>query len=209
MIQKFLLVILLSLPYCVSGQSDYSKLDLNVVLGTNLYQKQFAPVMGLNGELHINSHWSVLYNYQICGLSAYEGYLHLPMSLYAVGPVTSFLTQNSYTLSDFFGSLAVGLLTALIPEGVAYHYPVAYRLDLSGYVNPLGLGLVMSNNPAEDQRLRYNATAGVKLSYYTRFGLLASASTQLNLLRNFGVFPSAGVSLGYAFGHRHLGESDQ
>jgi len=209
MIQKILLVILLSLPYCVSGQSDYSKLDLNVVLGTNLYQKQFAPVLGLNGELHINSHWSLLYNYQICGLSDYEGYLHLPMSLYAVGPVTSFLTQNSYTISDFFGSLAVGLLTALIPEGVAYHYPVAYRLDLSGYVNPLGLGLVMSNNPAEDQRLRYNATAGVKLSYYTRFGLLASASTQLNLLRNFGVFPSAGVSLGYAFGNRHLGEADQ
>lgn len=209
MIQKFLFCFILSLPCCVFGQSDYSKFDFNVVLGTNLYQKQFAPVMGLNGELHINSNWSVLYNYQICGLSDYEGYLHLPMSLYAVGPVTSFLTQNSYTISDFLGSLAVGLLTALIPEGVAYHYPVAYRLDLSGFVNPLGLGLVMSNNPAEDQRLRYNATAGVKLSYYTRFGLLASASTQLNLLRNFGVFPSAGVSLGYAFGNRHLGESDQ
>lgn len=209
MIQKILLVCLLSLPCYVFGQSDYSKLDLNVVLGTNLYQKQFAPVFGLNGELHINSHWSVLYNYQICGLSEYEGYLHLPMSLYAVGPVTSFLTQNANTLSGFFGSLVVGLFTAAIPEGVAYHYPVAYRLDLSGYVNPLGLGLVMSNNPGEDQRLRYNATAGVKLSYYTRFGLLASASTQLNLLRNFGVFPSASVSLGYAFGHRHLGESDQ
>lgn len=206
MIQKILFCLIWSLPLGVFGQSDYSKLDINIGIGTNLYQKQFAPVMGLNGELHINSNWSVLYNYQICGLSDYEGYLHLPMSLYAVGPVTSFLTQNSYTLSDFFGSLAVGLLTALIPEGVAYHYPVAYRLDLSGFVNPLGLGLVMSNNPAEDQRLRYNATAGVKLSYYTRFGLLASASTQLNLLRNFGVFPSAGVSLGYAFGNRHLGE---
>lgn len=209
MIKKFLFCFILSLPCWVFGQSDYSKFDFNVVLGTNLYQKQFAPVLGLNGELHINSHWSVLYNYQICGLSDYEGYLHLPMSLYAVGPVTSFLTQNSYTISDFFGSLAVGLLTALIPEGVAYHYPVAYRFDLSGFVNPLGLGLVMSNNPAEDQRLRYNATAGVKLSYYTRFGLLASASTQLNLLRNFGIFPSAGVSLGYAFGNRHLGESNQ
>ena len=206
MIQKIIFCLIWCLPLGVFGQSDYSKLDINIGIGTNLYQKQFAPVMGLNGELHINSHWSVLYNYQICSLSDYEGYLHLPMSLYAVGPVTSFLTQNSYTLSDFFGSLAVGLLTALIPEGVAYHYPVAYRLDLSGFVNPLGLGLVMSNNPAEDQRLRYNATAGVKLSYYTRFGLLASASTQLNLLRNFGVFPSAGVSLGYAFGNRHLGE---
>lgn len=206
MIQKILFCLIWSLPLGVFGQSDYSKLDINIGIGTNLYQKQFAPVMGLNGELHINSHWSVLYNYQISGLSDYEGYIHLPMSLYAVGPVTSFLTQNSYTISDFFGSLAVGLLTALIPEGVAYHYPVAYRLDLSGFVNPLGLGLVMSNNPAEDQRLRYNATAGVKLSYYTRFGLLASASTQLNLLRNFGVFPSAGVSLGYAFGNRHLGE---
>lgn len=206
MIQKILFCLIWSLPLGVFGQSDYSKLDINIGIGTNLYQKQFAPVMGLNGELHINSNWSVLYNYQICGLSDYEGYLHLPMSLYAVGPVTSFLTQNSYTLSDFFGSLVLGLFTAVIPEGVAYHYPVAYRLDLSGYVNPLGLGLVMSNNPAEDQRLRYNATAGVKLSYYTRFGLLASASTQLNLLRNFGVFPSAGVSLGYAFGNRHLGE---
>lgn len=209
MIQKAILFFSLSCALLLKAQSDYSKFDLNIGVGTNYYQKQFVPNAGLQGELHINSRWSVLYNYNISTLNDFEGYFHIPMSLYAVGPVTSFLTQNSYSIGDFFGSLLVGLFTAAIPEGVAYHYPVAYRLDLSGFVNPLGLGFVQSNNPYVDRRFRYNATAGAKLSYYTRFGLLASGTVQLNLLNDFGVFPSAGVSIGYAIGNRHLGESDQ
>jgi hypothetical protein len=187
------------------AQSDYSKLDINFGLGSNLYNWKVQPVWNLQGELHVNSRWSLLYNYNLGSLDTNNLYVHAPMSLFAVGPVTRFLTQNSYTIGDFFGSLAVGLLTAVIPEGVAYHYPLAYRYDLSAYANPLGLAIVLSNNPALNERVRYQTNLGVKLTYYSRLGLLANVHTQLNYMGYYGFYPSAGFGIGYAFGSRNLG----
>jgi hypothetical protein len=195
------LLLLLGRTY---AQSDYSKFDLNLQLNTNLYQKQFGPEWNLQGELHLNSHWSLLYNYGIGSFDTYNGYAHLPMSLFAVGPVTRFLTQNAFTFGDFLGALAVGALTALIPEGVAYHYPLAYRYDLSGYVNPLGLAYIFSNNPLEDDAIRYDATAGAKLTYYASFGLHANIHLQTRFTAGYGFYPNAGIGLGYTFGHRSL-----
>lgn len=206
---KTLILSLLLLLNCNAfGQSDYSKLDVNFGLGTNLYQGQFQPVWNLQAELHLNTHWSLLYNYNFGSLDASNHYLHAPMSLFAVGPVTRFLTQNTYTIGDFFGSLAVGMLTALIPEGLAYHYPLAYRYDLSAYANPLGLAYVFTDLFLLDKGVRYHTNIGCKLTYYSRVGLLANAYTQLNYMGSFGFYPSAGFGLGYAFGHRNLGSSE-
>ncbi|MFM7007318.1 MAG: hypothetical protein ACKOWX_08690 [Flavobacteriales bacterium] len=196
---------LLLLSLAVQAQSDYSKLDLNFGLGTNIYSWKAQPVWNLQGELHINARWSLLYNYNLGSIDTNNLYFHAPMSLYAVGPVTRFLAQNSYTITDFFSSLAVGLLTALIPEGVAYHYPLAYRYDLSTYANPLGLAFVFSTNPALDQRIRYQTNVGVKLTYYSRLGLIANVHTQLNYTGYYGFYQSAGLGIGYAFGSRNLG----
>ncbi len=206
---KTLLLSLLLLLNCTAlAQSDYSKLDVNFGLGTNLYQGQFQPTWNLQAELHLNARWSLLYNYNIGSLDDSNHYLHAPMSLFAVGPVTRFLTQNTYTIGDFFGSLAVGMLTALIPEGIAYHYPLAYRYDLSAYANPLGLAYVFTDIFLLDKAVRYNTNIGCKLTYYSRFGLLANVHTQLNYMGSYGFYPSAGFGLGYAFGHSNLGSSE-
>ena len=206
---KTLLLSLLLLLNCKTfAQSDYSKLDLNFGLGTNLYQGQFQPTWNLQAEYHLNAHWSLLYNYNLGSLDSTNHYLHAPMSLFAVGPVTRFLTQNTYTIGDFLGSLAVGMLTALIPEGLAYHYPLAYRYDLSAYANPLGLAYVFTDIFLLDKAVRYNTNIGCKLTYYSRLGLLANVHTQMNYIGSYGFYPSAGFGLGYAFGHRNLGSSE-
>jgi hypothetical protein len=206
---KTLILSLLLLLNCKAfAQSDYSKLDVNFGLGTNLYQRQFQPVWNLQAEFHLNARWSLLYNYNLGGLDSSKLYVHAPMSLFAVGPVTRFLSQNSFTFSDFLGALAVGALTALIPEGVAYHYPLAYRYDLSAYANPLGLSLVFTDFYMLDKGVRYHTNLGCKLTYYSRFGVLANVHTQLNYLGSYGFYPSAGFGLGYAFGHRNLGSSE-
>lgn len=204
--KTLLFVLGLWLSLAAQAQSDYSKFDLNLQLSSNLYQKQLGPEWNLQGELHLNSHWSLLYNYSIGSFDTYNGYAHAPMSLFAVGPVTRFLAQNSFTFSDFLGALAVGCLTALIPEGVAYHYPLAYRYDLSGYVNPLGLAYIFNNNPLEDSSIKYDATAGAKLTYYASFGLHANVHLQTRFTAGYGWYPNAGIGLGYSFGHRNLGE---
>jgi hypothetical protein len=96
---KTLILSLLLLLNCKSfAQSDYAKLDVNFGLGTNLYQGQFQPVWNLQAEFHLNARWSLLYNYNIGSLDDYNHYLHAPMSLFAVGPVTRFLTQNTFTI---------------------------------------------------------------------------------------------------------------
>ena len=130
----------------------------------------------------------------------------LGMSLFAVGPVTRFLAENSFTFSDFLGALGVGLLTACIPEGVAYHYLVAYRLDLSAYANPLGLAFIISNNPMLDGSVKYDATSGLRLTYYSPIGLHANVHAQARFTAGYGVYPNVGFGLGYSFGHRRLGE---
>ncbi|MFN5441118.1 MAG: hypothetical protein ACK5AR_04620, partial [Flavobacteriia bacterium] len=109
--KTLLFVLGLWLSLAAQAQSDYSKFDLNLQLSSNLYQKQLGPEWNLQGELHLNSRWSLLYNYSIGSFDTYNGYAHAPMSLFAVGPVTRFLAQNSFTFSDFLGALAVGCLT--------------------------------------------------------------------------------------------------
>jgi hypothetical protein len=114
---KTLILSLLLLLNCKSyAQSDYSKLDVNFGLGTNLYQRQFQPVWNLQAEYHLNARWSLLYNYNLGGLDASNLYVHAPMSLFAVGPVTRFLTQNTFTIGDFFGSLALASAMHLATE---------------------------------------------------------------------------------------------
>ncbi len=201
----FFLTLFLSV-FASHAQSDYSKLDLSLQIATNRYNKQFGAEWGLRGELHINSHWSVLYNYNLGTLTQTNFYAHAPMSLFAVGPVTRFLAENSFTFSDFLGALGIGLLTACIPEGVAYHYPVAYRLDLSAYANPLGLAFIISNNPILDGSVKYDATSGLRLTYYSPIGLHTNVHAQARFTAGYGVYPNVGFGLGYSFGHRCLGE---
>lgn len=200
------LILGLALFFCLplQAQSDYSKFDLNLQLSTNLYNKQFGPEWNLQGELHLNGHWSLLYNYSLGTFDTYNTYAHAPMSLFAVGPVTRFLAQNSFTFSDFLGALAVGALTAFIPEGVAYHYPLAYRYDLSAYANPLGLAFVFVEDPTVDGSVKYDATSGLKLTYYSPFGLHANVHAQARYTAGFGFYPNAGFGIGYTFGHRTL-----
>ncbi len=204
--KKVLFGLILWLSLTVQAQSDYAKFDLNLQLSTNLNNQQLHPALNLQGEWHLNTRWSLLYNYSLGAIQTTTYYAHAPMSLFAVGPVTRFLAQNSFTFGDFFGALGIGLLTALIPEGLAYHYPLAYRWDLSAHANPLGLAYVFDNNFSFNQSIRYDATAGLKLTYYTPVGLHANVHVQTRYTAGYGLYPNAGFGLGYSFGHRNLGE---
>lgn len=181
------------------AQSDYSRFDLNAQVGFNVYNQRVSPVIGLQGELHLNHHWSLLYNYNLGAFDTTYSYFHAPMSLFAVVPVTNFLARNSYTFQDFLGSFLVGALTVLIPEGVGYHYGLIPRIDASVYANPLGLNVLFPTDPNLDHRYAYHANAGLKLSYYTSFKLLAHCFAQVNYVGKLGFHPSVGLGVGYAF----------
>jgi hypothetical protein len=185
--------------HSIFAQSDYSRFDLNAQMGLNVFNRKVGPVIGLQGELHLNHRWSLLYNYNLGALDTTYSYFHAPMSLFAVVPVTNFLARNSYTFQDFLGSFLVGALTVLIPEGVGYHYGLMPRLDASVYANPLGLHVLFPTNPNLDHRFAYNANAGLKLSYYTSFKLLAHCYAQVNYVGKLGFHPSMGMGIGYAF----------
>ncbi len=194
-----ILMLIFSIIHPLNAQSDYSRFDLNAQLGCNIINKKVNPVIGLQGEFHINHRWSLLYNYNIGGLDTNYSFFHAPMSLFAVVPVTNYLAINSYTFSDFLGSFLIGALTALIPEGLAYHYSIIPKLDGSLYANPLGLYVLFPQNTNWDIRYKYNGSVGVKLTYYTRIKLLAHVFTQVNYVGRKGFHPSFGFGLGYAF----------
>ncbi|MEN9699194.1 MAG: hypothetical protein RLZZ301_392 [Bacteroidota bacterium] len=203
--RALLLFLLLGLSSLSFSQSDYSKFDANIQFGGMYRQKMLLPNWGFQGEYHLNSHWSLLFNYSIYLMDSTSGCIHIPMGMAVMPKVTGFLVSTSYTLGGVTSSILIGALVALIPEGIAYHYPLKYRWDLAAFANPFGISFYSASNSSEFQKL-YDPSTGVKLTYYSRFGIHANVFAQTRFISQFGVYPDAGVGIGYSFGHRRLGE---
>ena len=101
------------------GVHQYNCYDLNLLAGVGL-------------ELDIGKNWKL--NYRIDGGN---NYFHMPMGLPIGGVVLLVMLSNSNS-----SNAGVLLLTALIPEGVAYQINLTPSISMSPYVNPFGFDYI-------------------------------------------------------------------
>jgi len=110
------------------GVHQYNCYDLNILGGVGL-------------ELDIGKNWKL--NYRIDGGN---NYFHMPMGLPIGGVILLVMLSNSNS-----SNAGVLLLTALIPEGVAYQINLTPSISMSPYVNPLGFDYIGRINCHKDE----------------------------------------------------------
>lgn len=123
--------------------------------------------------------------------------------IFGIGLVTAF-TKDSIRNSDLdfgAGGIAIGILIMLLPDGISYHIPLSYKLDLEPYVNFLGVDHVRDRNIPKNY-FKYACSLGAKLNYWTNKRFTFSAYAETRGVASYGWSLGGGLGIGYSFNKR-------
>lgn len=110
----------------------------------------YTGALGVQMNLAIGYRFSLLYSLYFGLNNNRQFYTHL----YGGAALTYILLAAS---GGGIGN--AGVLTMLIPEGIAYHHPINDHVELSPYIKPFGL----EYNTMSDRQLRSSGQAGMQL----------------------------------------------
>ncbi len=131
---------------------------------------------GITGEWFLNDRVGLNYNLEFVRPTNDIFHIHSSLGSIAGPPilVLGILNDNGTDNVFNFGKygVALGLLLLVAPDGIAYHFPVGYRWDVSPYANVLGLDWVR-NQTLKTNVFKYSISSGVKVTHW--FGNRASA----------------------------------
>lgn len=194
-----LLVLLFGASFEMSAQINAPFNEKGVTLIT--YHTGFGN--GIKHELRVehfvHPRWSLIYSgsysYQNTTSTVSEYRLPLGCSV-GVGAVALGGCYGIYSSSfDAAGDLI--LLSALIPDGVAYHLYMGKNLDVSPYLNASGLMLQVDSELGN--RFYYSPSAGIRLMRYLGEHVALSAEQTFRRTITGRVENSIGASLSVRF----------
>jgi len=155
--------------------------------------------VGFTMENQFKPRWTLNWNLEFLDRRDDVFQLHGSMGLIG-GPVFMGWAVNHSTFGNggIGSSIILGLLIMAAPDGVSYNIPLAYRWDLSPYVNVLGFDWVQYNEVDGLSHLYYSASAGLRCTYWVtdRFFTKAFVETRKagTLDWNFG----GGLAIGWS-----------
>lgn len=164
----FNLVLIFSLN-CVSavGQADSTLSEKKKTLIT-FHTSGFSDNINheLRVEQFVHPKWSLIYStsysYYQTHNSASE--FRLPIGCSVGVGITAFSGCYGFYSGSFSGIGEIIILSAMIPDGVAYHLSMGKRFDISPYVNASGLMLRLDSE--QGNRFYYAPSAGIRLMHY-------------------------------------------
>ncbi len=98
--------------------------------------------------------------------------------------------------SDAFGFFA---LVCMIPDGIAYHIPVADRFSISPFVNFSGLSFQWNNYQSDSQALVYSPMAGCRVVFPITRDFVFMAEQNFRRAAGGNFITSSGASLSVSF----------
>jgi hypothetical protein len=98
--------------------------------------------------------------------------------------------------------MLLGLLVLAIPDGLSYHIPVSYKLDIATYANFLGFDWIRNKKTGYSQ-FKYACSFGVRGTYLIRNRLTASGFIETRKCAPTGWGIGGGVGLGFLFKARN------
>lgn len=185
----------------VGWKSSYGFID------TSTYQNH-----GLTGEFIFSNRIGIIYNLEYQRRSNKFNHIHGSMGS-ILGPpliVIGFLSNLSndpndmnLTSSDFglgYLGVALGIVMAVIPDGVTYHIPIRGNYDIAPYANFLGCDYIWNKQKSYSE-WKYACSFGVKASYinYSDWVFQGFLETRKVASTNWGF--GAGLSVAYAIGY--------
>ena len=92
-----------------------------------------------------------------------------------------------------------GLLIAILPDGISYHFPLNYHWDFAPYVNFLGVDYIWSKKWTYSE-WKYALSLGGKFTYWNFNGLTLNSFIETRKVASAKWGLGLGVGVGYSFG---------
>jgi hypothetical protein len=91
-----------------------------------------------------------------------------------------------------------GILIAILPDGISYHFPINYHWDFAPYANVVGVDYIWSKK-WNYREWKYAASLGGKLTYWNFNGLTVNTFLEARKVASTAWGIGAGLGIGYAF----------
>lgn len=202
MIKTLLLVVFLTSGIAF-GQLTENKYHLTAKYGLGTIDNALYNSFSLSGECIIHDYIGLNYNLDLLLRNDQITHFHTPMGI-GGGPLVILGSINSF-FNDEYGRLAyvgivAGFIMLILPDGVSFHIPASYRIDVSPYANFLGIDFVQNKNKATDQlRIKYACSFGVKTSYLFKEKYNVSAFLETRRVAGYYWGFGGGLGIGYGF----------
>ncbi len=96
-----------------------------------------------------------------------KDYFHMPLApvggLFTGIAAGLFFSSSDSTKTGLGTGIIVGLLTAIIPEGISYNIPISHKLQIAPYISPLQFEVIRRNNNSKGYA---GGAIGIKLHQY-------------------------------------------
>lgn len=99
--------------------------------------------------------------------------------------------------------ILIGIVMLIAPDGVSFHLPVAYRWDISPYVNVLGVDYIRDKKIPRGY-FKYAASFGLKGTYLQKNNFTFTAFAETRKVATMGWSIGGGLGIGYSFSPREV-----
>lgn len=187
--------------FLFSGKYSLGKID------TALYNNY-----SLNFEIIVHDNIGLNYNFDLCMRNDKVHQVHTPMGLIG-GPflILASLASGSDdedSTSSFNGMGVIGFLLLVLPDGVSFHIPAAYRWDISPYANVLGIDFV-KNRSTKENWVKYACSFGTKVNYVLNDKFVFSGFMEVRKTAGIPLGFGGGFGVGITFGERNKEEETE
>lgn len=198
-----LVLTLLFSPSCLTQLNEHEG-HIWMKTGLGYSTKSTYTTIGFNGEYLITRRIGLNYNLEafirkdslIQYHSSVGSLAGPPIILFSLFLKTGNNTFDLGTLGTFAG---IAMLVA--PDGVCYHIPVGYRVDIAPYVNVLGVDLIRNTHYKFNQ-FKWANSYGVKSCYWFDNGFTLNAFVESRKTASLPWQFGGGIGIGYAFSPR-------
>ena len=156
--------------------------------------------ISFTGEIILHKYIGINYNFDYLFRNDNVRHIHSSIGLLGgpilIGAGFSNLFDGDSTTKGRM--ILVGIAILALPDGISFHIPAGYKIDVSLYANALGLDFV-KNRTTNQTYLKYAASFGVKTTYLfnEKFTLAGFVETRKTAGMLWGI--GGGIGIGIAF----------
>lgn len=194
----------------IHAQFEQAKWEFYGKYSFGFVDKTNYSYVGFNMERQFHPNWTLNWNLELLGRRDDIFQLHGSMGLIG-GPAYMGYALNQPTWGNGYivGNIILGLMIMAAPDGISYHFPIAYRWDLSPYANVLGFDWVQYNEMEGFAHLFYSASAGVRCSYWMTDRFFVKGFIETRKAGPLGWNYGGGIALGWSKPFENRKEEEQ
>jgi hypothetical protein len=208
-IRSVLLFLLIS-NYSLSQLTE-KKGYIGVKTSFGFVDTSFYSNYGITGEYIFKNKIGLVYNLEYHRRTNNFNHIHASVGslagppLILIGLLSGIASSNDATSSGsvfglgYLGAL-LGLLITVLPDGVSYHIPYGYNVDISPYANFLGIDYIWNKN-LEYSEWKYSCSFGLKGTYWNHSNWMMQGFIETRKVASTGWGFGIGLGIAYSLGN--------